>query len=154
MPNDDSTPQMLEKRNGLSSVTTVSSQASPFGSSVAWTWSGRDVARQLHVPVDGLVREQLQIPARQPFEEPPDLGLGDVRRPLREQLLQAGLILGDEVVAVLERQVVVGVDVEAPEQLLAPRRQRVRADRLDVGQRQQAQHLQPLFDADQRPRSA
>ena len=26
MPNDDSTPQMFENRNGLSSVTTVSSQ--------------------------------------------------------------------------------------------------------------------------------
>ena len=37
MPNDDSTPQMFEKRNGLSSVTTVSSQASPLGSSVACT---------------------------------------------------------------------------------------------------------------------
>ena len=50
---------------------------------------------------------------------------------------------------VAERQVIVGVHIEPPEQLLAPRRQRVRADRLDVDQRQQAQHLQALFDADQ-----
>ena len=30
MPNDDSTPQMFENRNGLSSVTTVSSQGDAF----------------------------------------------------------------------------------------------------------------------------
>ena len=40
MPNDDSTPQMFENRNGLSSVTTVSSQVAPFRSSAACTWSG------------------------------------------------------------------------------------------------------------------
>ena len=45
---------------------------------------------------------------------------------------------------------VVGVDVEPPEQLFLPRRQRLGADRLDVGEGQQAEHLQPLFDADQR----
>ena len=48
-----------------------------------------------------------------------------------------------------ERQVVVGVDVQPPEQLLAPRRQRLEADGLDVGQRHQAEHLQAFFDADQ-----
>jgi len=35
--NDASTPQMFEKRAGLSSVTTVSSQASSLRSKVAWT---------------------------------------------------------------------------------------------------------------------
>ena len=45
---------------------------------------------------------------------------------------------------------VVGVDVEPPQQLLFPRRQRFRADRLDVGQRHQAEHLQALFGADER----
>ena len=40
MPNDDSTPEMFEKRNGLSSVTTVSSQAEPFCSIQRCTSSG------------------------------------------------------------------------------------------------------------------
>ena len=40
MPNDDSTPQMFENRNGLSSVTTVSSQAVALRSSDRCTSSG------------------------------------------------------------------------------------------------------------------
>ena len=71
----------------------------------------------------------------------------------REQLVEPGLIALDQLVAVALRQVVVGVDVEPPEQLLLPRRQRLRADRLDVGERHQAQHLQPLLGADERRRT-
>ena len=44
---------------------------------------------------------------------------------------------------------VVGVHVQLPEQLFTPRRQRLEADRLDVDPRQQAEHLQPLLDANQ-----
>jgi hypothetical protein len=58
-----------------------------------------------------------------------------------------------ELVAIPERQVVVGIDVEAPEQLLLPRREGGGADRLDVDERQQAEHLQELLGADQ-PREA
>ena len=50
MPNDDSTPQMLENRNGLSSVTTVSSQAEPFRSSADVHLVRVDVAREPDVP--------------------------------------------------------------------------------------------------------
>ena len=39
MPKYDRTPDMFENRNGLSSVTTVSSQMSPFFSSAACTSS-------------------------------------------------------------------------------------------------------------------
>jgi hypothetical protein len=63
---------------------------------------------------------------------------------------QAGLIALDELVAVALRQVVVGVDVEPPEQLLLPRRQRLGAHGLDVDERHQAEHLQPLLGADDR----
>ena len=55
----------------------------------------------------------------------------------------------DPLVAVADRQLVVRVDVEPPQQLLLPRRQRLRADGLDVGERHEAEHLQPLFDADE-----
>ena len=44
---------------------------------------------------------------------------------------------------------IVGIDVQPPEQLFPPRRQRFEADRLDVGQREQTEHLQPLLDPDQ-----
>ena len=40
MPNDDSTPEMFENRNGLSRLTTVSSQAAPRGSSETCSASG------------------------------------------------------------------------------------------------------------------
>ena len=52
-------------------------------------------------------------------------------------------------VAVRERQVVVRVNVEPPQQLLLPRRERFPADGLDVGERHQAQHLQAILDADE-----
>jgi hypothetical protein len=51
----------------------------------------------------------------------------------------------DELIAVAERQVVVGIDVQAPEELFFPRRHRVRTDRLDVDEGHQAQHPQQLF---------
>ena len=62
---------------------------------------------------------------------------------------QSRRILRHQLVAVAEREVVVGLDVQPPEQVFLPRRQRRAADRLDVDQRHQAQHLQQLFGADQ-----
>ena len=67
-----------------------------------------------------------------------------------EQLRVGREVRLDELVAVAERQVVVGVDEQPPEQLRPPRCQRLQADGLDVGQGHQAQHPQPLLDADER----
>ena len=68
---------------------------------------------------------------------------------MRQQLRQLGLVPVDQLVAIAERQLVVGVDVQPPQQLLFPRRQRLGTDRLDVDEGHQAQHLQPLLEADQ-----
>ena len=46
---------------------------------------------------------------------------------------------------------VVGVDVELPEQLFPPGRERFRADRADVDERHQASIFQTLFGADRAP---
>ena len=74
MPNDDSTPQMFENRNGLSSVD--DRQRPDVGIRVALErqvhFVGLNVARQPHVPVDGVAREQLQVALRQALEEPGD----------------------------------------------------------------------------------
>ena len=59
------------------------------------------------------------------------------------------MILLEQIVGVAERQPVVGVDVEAPEQIFLPGRQRLGADGADVGERHQAEHLEVLFGADQ-----
>ena len=102
-----------------------------------------ELAEDLFVPaiaslikiLHGLAREQMQVAARQPLEEAPDLRLGHVGRPARQQLGHVGLIVLDALVAVTDRQAVVGVDVQPPEQLLLPRGERLEADRFDVGQR-------------------
>ena len=52
MPNDDSTPQMFENRNGLSSVTTASVQTASFALERQVHFVGLDVARQPDVPID------------------------------------------------------------------------------------------------------
>ena len=109
-----------------------------------------DVARQPDVPLDGLAIEQLQVAAGKALEEPGNLFRRQIAVTRREQLRELGLAPIDQLVAVSERQLVVGVDVQPPEQLFLPRRERLEADRFDVGQRQEAEHLQSLFDADQR----
>ena len=157
MPNDDSTPQMFENRNGLSSVTTVSSHADrlalepdvrprPAGCRATAGRAGRWPSRL----------EQLQVAAREALEETARsrLPTRSAGRPLQRARPAPACCRVDQLVAVAEREVVVGVDVQPPEQLFLPRRQRLGADRLDVGERQQAEHLQPLFDADQLRRTA
>jgi hypothetical protein len=47
----------------------------------------------------------------------------------------------------LTHSVIVGVDIQPPEELLLPPRQRGWADGLDVGDGHEAQHLQPVLDA-------
>ena len=74
----------------------------------------------------------------------------DIVGPVREQLVEARFVPLDELVAVALRQVVVGVDVQPPEEFRLPRRQRLRTDCLDVDERHQAEHLQPFFGADER----
>ena len=69
MPNDDSTPEMFENRNGLSSVTTVSSQAVALPFEPQMHFVRADVARQAHVAIDRVAIEQLQVAARQALEE-------------------------------------------------------------------------------------
>ena len=93
--------------------------------------------------------KELQVALRQPLDEAFELRLGDVGGQLGREPVEAGLVALDALVAVALRQVVVGVDVEPPQQLFLPRRQRVRADRADVGQRHEAQHLQPVLGADE-----
>ena len=111
---------------------------------------GVDVARQPDVLVDRAAIEQLQVAARQALEKRGHFAGGEIGRAARDALGGGGLRALDQIVAVLQRQVVVGVDVEPPEQLFFPSGQRVGADRLDVGERHQAQELQPLLGADQR----
>ena len=93
--------------------------------------------------------EQLEVTPRQSFEKPLDVAGAQVRRLLGQDLGERRLVVLDHLVGVRERQEVVGVDVEAPEQLFLPRRERFAADGLDIGQRHEAQHLKPVFDADQ-----
>jgi hypothetical protein len=69
IPNDDSTPQMLEKSDGLSSVTTASDHTAVHALERHVHFVGPDVARQPHVLVDGRRREQVQVALRQPFDE-------------------------------------------------------------------------------------
>ena len=108
-----------------------------------------DVAREADVTIDRVAVEQPQITARQPLQKRRDVRRGEIRRAAGDTLGDAGLRPLDQLVAVLERQVIVRVDVEPPEQLLFPRRQGVEAHRLDVRERHQAEQLEPLFDADQ-----
>ena len=68
---------------------------------------------------------------------------------MRQQLRELGLVPVDQLVAIAERQLVVGVDVQPPQQFLFPRRQRLGTNRLDVDEGHQAQHLQPLLETDQ-----
>ena len=135
MPNDDSTPQMFENRNGLSSVVTASVQIAVVPLERQVHFVGMDVPRQPDVPVDGVGLKQLQVALRQPLEESGDLRRGQIIRPEAQQLVETGLIAFDQLVAVSLRQVVIGVDVEPPEQLLFPWRQRFRAHGFDVGER-------------------
>ena len=154
MPNDDSTPEMFENRNGLSSVTTVSSQTSPFCSSETCTSSGLDVARQPRRGGRWRRVEQPQVARGSPST---NLGISASADPpagAASSSTSSAWFALDQLVAVAERQLVVGVDVQPPEQLFLPRCERLGADRVDVGQRQQAEHLQSLFDADQRARTA
>ena len=83
MPNDESTPEMFENRNGWSCVRTVSSQPASVRSSQAWTASGPRSRAQPDVAVHRVAREQLQVAPRQPFEESRDLLRGQVGGPVR-----------------------------------------------------------------------
>ena len=141
---------MFENRNGLSSVVAASVQTRVVPLEREVHFVRVDVARQPDVPVDRLGEEQLQIALRQSLEKPRDLGRGEIVRTLPQQLVESGLIALDQLIAVALREMVVGVHVEPPEQLLFPRRQRLRADRFDVDERHQAEHLQALFGADER----
>ena len=80
MPNDDSTPQMFENRNGLSSVATASAQMPVLPLERKVHFVGLDVAGEPDVPVDGLARKELQIALRQSLEEARDFRLRSRRR--------------------------------------------------------------------------
>ena len=86
MPNDDSTPQMFENRNGLSSVTTVELPGRSLAARATGALRRADVARQPDVPVDDVAVEQLQVAARQPSKKVRDVGFREVRGPAGEQL--------------------------------------------------------------------
>ena len=68
---------MFENRNGLSSVTTVSSQRRLLLEEEVHL-VGMDVPREPHVPVDVLGVEQRQVPPRKPLEKARQLRFGDV----------------------------------------------------------------------------
>ena len=80
MPNDDSTPQMFEKRNGLSSVATARLQIATLTLQRKVHFVRLDVAREPDVPIDGLARKDLQVSLRQSLEESRDLAGGRHRR--------------------------------------------------------------------------
>ena len=103
----------------------------------------------LRVRVDVRAVEQRQVPPGQALQEARQLGLLEVGGTIGQQGRDALLRAVDHLVAVGQRQVVVGADVEPPQQLLFPGRERSAAHRLDVDQREQAEHLQPLLGADQ-----
>src|SRR5262249_37027864 len=94
-------------------------------------------------------REQLQVAARQPFEEMGNVGLGEIGWTSGQNLSAAGLIRLDLFVAVSMRELVVRVDEQPPEQFRAPRGQRLETDGLDAGEGHQAQHAEALCDADE-----
>ena len=73
IPNDDRTPQIFEKRNGLSSVTTVSSQSRLLAIERDVDVLGPDVARQPDVSVDRLGTGKLQVATGKPFQEAREL---------------------------------------------------------------------------------
>ena len=87
---------------------------------------------------------------RKALEERRDFRRADIGRPVRLQLGEARLVALDQLVAVPLRQVIVGVDVEPPEELRLPRRQRVRAHGLDIDNRHQTEQLETLLRADER----
>ena len=149
IPNDDSIPQMFENRNGLSCVTTVSSQVSSLRSREQVQLVGAHVPRQPDMPVNRIAIEQLEVATRKAFQHAADLGLGEIRRGDSRRAPRHRLAAIDQVVAVAEGQLVVRVDVESPQELLLPGRQGLEAHGLDVGERQQAQHLQPILPADE-----
>ena len=150
MPNDDSTPQMFGEEHRLVERHHRQLPDAVVADQAQVHFVGMDVAREPHVLVDVAAIEQLQVAPRQPLEERGDLPRLEVRRTALDAGGGRRFRVLDQVVAVLQRQHVVGVDVDAPEQLFLPPRQRVGADRLDVGERHQAQQLQPLLAADER----
>ena len=107
------------------------------------------VSREPHMTIDRLGVEQLQVAPRKAFEHARDLAVGQIRRTPREERRGVSLPAGDQVVAVAHCQLVVCVDVEAPQELRLPGCQGFQAHGLDVGERQEAEHLQPILDADQ-----
>ena len=109
---------------------------------------GLDVAREPDVAVDCAKTERGEIPARQTFKERDHLLLGDVGGAAGNQDRHAGKIAFDQMIPVAERQPVVGIDVNAPEQILFPGRQRVGRNCTDVGERQQTQQLEVFLGAD------
>ena len=60
------------------------------------------------------------------------------------------MVLPGDFAGLAGREPHAAVDVEPPEPIFLPRRQRVRADRLDVDQCQQGEHLEQLLAADHR----
>ena len=105
--------------------------------------------RQPHVPVDGGEAEERQVAPRQALEEGRELRFGDVVGTPGDHDREPRGILLQQLVGIAEREPVVGVHVEPPQQVFLPRRQHVGVDRADVGERHQAQQLEPLFRADE-----
>ena len=99
---------------------------------------GADVAGQFDVAIDRVVGEETQVAPRHPFGELRDLRRAQVSGAAVDEGAQPRLLVVDHFVGVLEGQMIVGVDIEPPEQVLAPRRQRLRVDRLDVDECEQA----------------
>ena len=136
MPNDDSTPEMFENRNGWSCVRTVSSQpaslalepgAGPHrGRGRATAGRGGRPPRARTAAGSGAAgparNASISSAVRSAGRRSTTSACADWSRSITSSPYD-------------ERQVVVGVDVQPPEQLLLPRRQRLAADRLDVGQR-------------------
>ena len=120
---------MFEKRNGLSSVTSVSSQTSSWFSregvhfvadecrARAARGDRRHRGRSVSDSGAAVLRESATSSSRRCR---PDARQSSTERPARIAL--------EQIVGVAEREPVVGVDVEPPEQVFFPRRQRVGAD--------------------------
>ena len=108
-----------------------------------------EIAGQHDVVVHPPGVDEPQIAPGQTVEEPRHLLLRDLRRPPGLQLGHALLARRNHLVAVAQRQVVVGVDVQAPQELFLPGREGLRGRALNVHQGQQAQHSEPFLGADQ-----
>ena len=150
MPKYHSTPATFEQQVQRLVERDDSSAPTPRRGSRGWCAPRRDESPARAARGDRSRRDRTaaRVPARQAAQKLGELGLGNIPGRPADDDGEARRVVPHELVAVAERQVIVGVHVQTPEQLFLPRGQRVRAHRLDIDERHEAQHLEELLGAD------